>query len=391
MKILIYRYGSICEPDIIDSFKRLNIDVKEIDEEITDKAITPSKCVAIVSKGIDEYNPMFVFSINFFPAIAEVCHIYKLPYICWSVDSPVQELFSKSIQYDTNRIFLFDKAQYNYFHRFNPDCIFHLPLASAVERFDDTIETEPTSNTFAKSRYDIAFVGSLYSEKNPLNTIKLPEYINGYVDGIVEASLKVYGYNFIEDTLNDECVASIIKNSGKTYNKSDLITNPDRYVAAHYYIGMMAAEKERLRTLNTLAEHFNVDLFTHSDSSRLKGVNVHGGVKTLSEMPLIFHNSKINLNMTIKPIQTGLPLRIFDIMGCGGFLMTNYQEELTEHFEIGTDLEAYGSMDELVDKCAYYLAHEDVRRQIAFNGYEKVKKYHTYNVRIAAMLRSLRY
>ena len=27
MKIYIYRYGSICEPDIIDSFKRLGLDV----------------------------------------------------------------------------------------------------------------------------------------------------------------------------------------------------------------------------------------------------------------------------------------------------------------------------------------------------------------------------
>ena len=51
---------------------------------------------------------------------------------------------------------------------------------------------------------------------------------------------------------------------------------------------------------------------------------------------------KIYLNMTIKPIQTGLPLRIFDIMGCGGFLMTNYQAELPEYFEIGTDWRPMG-------------------------------------------------
>ena len=29
MKIYIYRYGSICEPDIIDSFKKLGLDVHE--------------------------------------------------------------------------------------------------------------------------------------------------------------------------------------------------------------------------------------------------------------------------------------------------------------------------------------------------------------------------
>ena len=92
--------------------------------------------------------------------------------------------------------------------------------------------------------------------------------------------------------------------------------------------------------------------------------------------------------MTIKSIQTGLPLRIFDILGCGGFLMTNYQAELPEYFEIGKDLEAYSSMDELIDKCTFYLEHDDIRKEIARNGYEKVKQHHTYPHRIAEMLRN---
>lgn len=46
--------------------------------------------------------------------------------------------------------------------------------------------------------------------------------------------------------------------------------------------------------------------------------------------------------------------------------------ELTDYFTIGVDLETYSSMDELVDKCTYYLAHDEERKQIAKNGYEKV-------------------
>lgn len=46
--------------------------------------------------------------------------------------------------------------------------------------------------------------------------------------------------------------------------------------------------------------------------------------------------------------------------------------ELTDYFTIGVDLEAYSSMDELVDKCAYYLAHDEERKQIVKNGYDKV-------------------
>ena len=35
MNVYIYRYGSICEPDIIDSLKRLNFSVYEETVEVT--------------------------------------------------------------------------------------------------------------------------------------------------------------------------------------------------------------------------------------------------------------------------------------------------------------------------------------------------------------------
>lgn len=384
MIVLVYRYGSICEPDIIDSLKKLNINVIEICEELTDKKMSSSRRVEIVSENIQKHHPVFIFSINFFPAIAEVCHIFKIPYLCWTVDSPVLELFSKSIQYDTNRIFLFDRAQYNYFHRFNPDCIFHMPLAAATDRYDEVISSSMNDSTFGS--YDISFIGSLYIERNPLHDISLTDYISGYIDGIVDASLKIYGYNFIEDVLTDECIEYIKSHSSGYYKAADSIVNPDSYIVANSYIGMQAAETERIRTLNTLAEYFNVELFTRSDTAPLKNVHLHGGVRTHTEMPVIFNRSKINLNMTIKPIKTGLPLRIFDIMGCGGFLMTNYQEEAEELFEIGVDLETYGSMEELVDKCSYYLSHEDERSRIALNGYNKVKESHNYQNKLIQIL-----
>ena len=69
--------------------------------------------------------------------------------------------------------------------------------------------------------------------------------------------------------------------------------------------------------------------------------------------------------------------------------MTNFQSELTDYFTIGVDLEAYSSMDELVDKCTYYLAHDEEWKQIAKNGYEKMSADHTYPHRIREMLKTL--
>lgn len=389
MNILFYRYGSICEPDTIDAFKALGLNVLEERTELQNKSITNAERIQNVEKIFKQGRPLFVFSINFYPAVAQICEIYGVLYLCWTVDSPVPELFSTAITCKTNRIFLFDYAQYSYFSPYNQEGIFHLPLASCVERFDK-VTSAITAKDIAHYSSDISFIGSLYSEKSPLNEMpNLSDYAKGYIQALVDSSLNIYGYNPIPDALSQQIVDEIKANDPGFYQLEKAVTSSDSYIAAHSYVGMKAAETERIRTLNALAEHFNVELFTRSNTKPLQKVHVHGGVETLTEMPKIFHLSKINLNMTIKPIQAGLPLRIFDIMGCGGFLMTNYQPELADYFEIGTDLEAYSSMEELIDKCAYYLSHEDERKQIAINGYQKMKDEHRYIHRIKSMLEAI--
>ena len=106
-------------------------------------------------------------------------------------------------------------------------------------------------------------------------------------------------------------------------------------------------------------------------------------------MPKIFQASKINLNITMRPIETGLSLRVWDVLGCGGFLLTNYQAEIPEYFEIGKDLEVYENEEDLIQKVDYYLHHDAERMEIALRGYEKTAKYHTYEMRLAEMIRIL--
>ena len=88
-------------------------------------------------------------------------------------------------------------------------------------------------------------------------------------------------------------------------------------------------------------------------------------------------------------IQSGLPQRIWDVLGCGGFLLTDYQSEIPEYFTIGKELECYEDISELKEKAAYYLDHDDIRREIADNGFRKVKALHTYIHRVYSMLKTI--
>lgn len=385
MNILFYRYGSICEPDIIASFKNLGFNITEDTREVYNKQLLPSDCIKGLNELLKQDTYSFIFSINFFPSVSDVCNIWGIPYLCLIVDSPVLELFSTSLANPCNKVFLFDRQLYNDFHHINPDGIFHIPLATNVR---DNYATTTMASAADRARFssDISFIGSLYSEKCLYNQITLPEKMRGYVDGLIEAQLLVYGYNFIEECVTPELIEAFCKVRPELINFPDSMKVDTKAVIAQHIISVKVAEQERLRYLKVLSEHFNVDLYTGSDTSSMPLIHNRGFAKTNTEMPIIFHQSKINLNLTAKSIRSGLSLRIFDVLGCEGFLITNYQAELPEHFNIGEDLEAYTSLDDLIGKCEYYLLHDKERQEIAHNGFEKVKKYHTYDIRLTQML-----
>lgn len=388
MEILFYRYNSICEPDIIQVFTNFGVTVHVEEMEMHRKDVSPRECAGKVAEWILQKPLAFVFSVNFFPAVSYACEKLKVPYVCWSVDSPVPELFSNALKNSYNRIFLFDRAQYDFFSPVNPDCIHYLPLATNVKRWEEVVLCM-TEDDFAAYGGDVAFVGSLYTEKCRYDRLTLSDHTRGFVDGLMEAQLKVFGCNFIPESLTEEVVHEIAAADPGFYKSDDCFADVSRYLAAHQYIGMKLAAVERERTLKFLSERFRLNLYTRSDASTLPKANCLGGVNTLSEMPKVFHASRINLNITMRPIETGLSLRIWDVLGCAGFLITNYQSEIPEYFEIGKDLETYETLGELEEKIRYYLSHEEERVEIAINGYEKVKNYHTYEMRLAQMLKIL--
>lgn len=386
MNILFYRYNSICEPDILSVFKEQGYGVDSITVEMENKELPAKECLKYVADELKQKKYDMVFSINFFPVVSEVCNIFHVPYVCWIVDSPVMELYSHSIRNEWNRIFLFDYALYEEFVEENPERIFYLPLGVNCKRLDEVVKgiTEKERQSFSA---EISFIGSLYSEKCPYNRLKDEDtYLKGYLDGLIEAQLKVYGYNFLEECLDDGTVEEF-KKRVPFYQFPEKSNANEKAALAHLYLGNKVTEQERLRLLKSISERFPLDLYTGSDVKDLPQARYRGLAKTMTEMPKIFHLSRINLNLTSKPIRTGLPLRIWDILGAGGFVLTNYQSEIPEYFEIGKEIEVYTSETELLEKISYYLEHEEERSEIAGRGYEKVKAEHTLQIRIAQMLK----
>ena len=115
-----------------------------------------------------------------------------------------------------------------------------------------------------------------------------------------------------------------------------------------------------------------------------------GIVDTYKGQYLVYKNSKINLNPTLRGIKSGINQRSVDVAACGGFLLTNYSHELARDLEaIGACVIYYDLMD-LEEKIDYYMSHEDERLEIAARAHDFYKKNRTYTIVLGKMLESFR-
>lgn len=385
MKVLFSKHNSICEIGVTRAFVNNGCDVIDIDDKIInvdEDDAYKEKIEEIIKKE----KPDFVFSINFIPIISKICNsCINLKYLCWIVDCPYLGLYSNTINLKNNYIYVFDRIQYS---EFAPRCtsshIFYFPLGCDLDGFEK-INISDEDVKYYES--DVSFVGSLYSEKSPYNKIeqRLPKYVQGYIRAILESQSLICGSNIIPEIMNDSILQQLEQCIVLTQN-----SNYDIDIKTMLYnilLNPKCTEIERIKTLNSIAKYFSVDLYTNSDTSKLSGVACHGSVGTYGGMIKVFKSSKINLNITAKGIQSGGSLRVYDILACESMLITNYQRDLAEQFEDGKDLVFYYNIEDLIYKINYYLNHDEKRKEIARNGYLKVKNKYTYTLRILEMLR----
>ena len=351
MKILFMEWKSLGQADIVQEFssRGWRVDFFHFPREKENTRLNNTLCEQIVrtiaGSGYD-----FVFSFNYFPVISIACNACRVKYVSWTFDSPFIQLYSNTIGYPYNYAFIFDRGTCEDLWEKGIRTVFYLPMAAPVARYDSY---RPNGQEYEIYRTDISFIGSTYEEKKNRFYERLsgiPEESKGYLDGLIQSQKLIYGDFILERLLTPEILKDMM-------NICPLAVNRDgferlEWVYANYFLARRVTALER------------------------KSV-------------LIYQCSKVNLNISLRSILTGIPLRAFEIMGSGGFLVSNYQEDFLEFFKPDEDFICYMSIEELMSKVEYYLIHEKERTEIAENGYRKVKMSHTYKERVDSILEKI--
>lgn len=384
MNILFYKWDAYGQEYIESTFRSLNHQVDTIYYVLRSFETEPEFTRLLQSK-LSQSSYDLVFSLNYFPVVSKVCQEYHVTYVSWTMDAYLLQLHSTSIFHPCNYIFSFDSKITRDLQDLGLEHVYDLPLAAEENHYKNLQITE---KDMQKYHCDISFVGGTYQNKSFLDLLtNLPPWLSGYLEGVIAAQEQVSVYNFLEEMITPKILKELEQYA--YLNLGEEFLGSPATVFANSFLGTKVTERERIHLLDAISRQYTLHHYSYSNEDTIKALPYAincGTVNYYSEMPKVFHCSKINLNMTTRTIPCGIPLRIFDVLASGGFLITNEQADLHNHFIDGEDLVIYYDKQDLLDKIQYYLTHEQERKEIAENGKNKVLSCHTYRHRLEFIL-----
>ena len=383
MKVLFIRWVSFMWWGIEEAFKKLNIDYDVFDYSFDDWEHDDSFCGLLSDKLKKEVYDI-VFSVNFMSLASNVCQDMQIKYYSWVYDCPLNIRDFTPLFNDCNEVFFFDRQQAAGYKAAGVNA-HHLLLAADTSFFDAAIASAKKEDI---KRYcaDVSMVGQLYKTDYMAYSSVLEPYLRGYLEGIIAAQSKLYGAYLIPELVREDlleamnlCYADRLKNV-KGMENFQMGRRELEYMLACEVTG-----RERRSVLSLLAKRYDTALYSGDNADEIAGLRQGGYVNCVTEMPVVFNNSRVNLNVSLKTISSGIPLRVIDIMGCGGFVLTNYQEEIAEYLMPGEACVVYESLEDMCEKAQFYLSHDDKRKQIAINGRKLMERDFTFEARISQM------
>lgn len=364
--LLIFDYPSIAE-ELADAFAGLNYQVLRHPLET---AVTPS-----LSKRISSHKIDYFVSINCYPHLLELCEKLSIPYISWIVDTPWTHLYTQNAKSPNHHIFYIDSSEAEKLKKKGYPKVHYLPLAGSP--FKNPPEKNPGN--------DISFVG--YTGKhNEFNLWNLEKILPQQDLMDIWSLFKKQAKKPFQNLLKGSIPPRLSQRVGSCIAPEVIFQTPEEKLTLT--LSKKYHELERRMLLQSLTAKWSCRVYGDENWKQLENKNLHymGLVQNRQDLSSIFRSSKINLNHSRIYAESGLPLRVFEVLSSGGFLLSNDKEDLSQLFTPGKDLVIFRDLTDLHEILSYYLHHEEERYQIARQGYESIRKRHNYKHRAQEMM-----
>lgn len=382
LRVLVVNPDYFLIPEVLRAFRRLGHEVGLIS---FDKRREPGEEVLRrILAQLTEFRPDLLFTINHLGVdregvLLQCLERLRVPLVSWFVDSPalILDLYAGGGR-DLTFIFSWDPTYIPRVRALGFVHVHPLPLATDPEIF------RPSGNGGAgEYRCPVSFVGNSLTRPVAQKLARLPQ--DQEFREIFQQLTGAYRRRPHRD------LATVLQAEGLSDHPRVATLRDTERVDLEAAMIWAATQEYRLECVRHL-EAFQPVIYGDSGWRELVGpaFTLKPEVRYYDELPRVYAASEVNFNATSLQMKAAVNQRVFDVPAAGGFLLTDYREQLAEVLEPGHEVICYRQPEEIPELVSFYLRHPAERRRLAQAAYKRVLAEHTYRQRVQTMLAHLR-
>jgi len=333
--------------------------------------------------------PERVVTINYDSKVASVCHELEIPLVAWEVDPKTDRPPTPPAGGEDFRVFTLHPRDVSALETAGFSSVEYLPIGVDTERRSPVELSEEERGRFSAR---VCFVGSslidrarrfkrlflqLHASFNCSSEESFDE-TSERLERVLAAERSNYGV-YSSDALLEEQFGDFLEAARRNGTPDD----PKKWVAE------IVASQKRVAYVSALSDfgiHVWGDERWREVSAAAPGVQYRGLAEQGHELTCVYSGADVHVDVNRIYQPEAIPMRVINVMACGGFLIAEHSESIQELFEVGKEIETYRTIDELETKVAHFLEHPGEAQEIARRGLEAVRERHTMRQRAARLL-----
>ncbi|MCR4665790.1 MAG: DUF3880 domain-containing protein [Desulfovibrio sp.] len=365
--------------------KRLGIPTTLI--TIGDEEVGQERFVEQILQAVLRHAPDFCLTLNHMGVdregvLMDLLARLKLPLASWFVDNPhlIIHLYTRCISPWTC-LFTFDSDNVASLKEMGFPHVYYLPLGTDPLRFSPAAGQAP-----AAWRSRLSFVGNsmLYKVGGRLKKADLPKSLKMAFQEVATAYIQS----------SERSVAVFLQEAfPDLYAIYETLPDNEQKLAYETAVTWQATRRYRNDLVRRLLPFhptiagdtgWAIEFRNEAEQPRyMPELNYY------AELPLFYTCQDISFNCTSQQMKGAVNQRIFDCPAAGGFVLTDWREQMDELFT-PEEMAVYREADEIPDKIRFFLSHEHERKAMAARARKRVLACHTWEARLNILIHRMR-
>lgn len=372
--------------EILSSLKRLEVEHQTV--TLANRETGSTAFIENILKSVIDFKPDFILTVNHFGLdregkLAGLLDDLKLPLASWFVDNPHLIIYDYDHPgTDNTVIFTFDAGNLEEMRAKGFSHVHYLPLATDPHRFRPGLQKQ-TPQEWAS---DISFVGNSMTDavSRSLAASSLPAQLHTQYERIA----KQFGAS------GETSVARYLEtNHPDWFSTLTALPSRENRLALESLLTWEGTRQYRLACVQSILEFSPLIVGDQGWNDQLNAARGWRHLPNLdyyTDLPRFYPLSKINFNCTSRQMIGAVNQRVFDIPACGGFILTDYREQMENLFDIGKEAIVYRTLEEIPSLIEKFLADPAQRKSISHKGRKRVQAEHSYELRMKKLMDTMR-